>query len=83
VVGVRPCTWHNNVNFKLWYCVLLSDQLRAWEVHGGWVANIPTDVTDTGRKYVDLAELKKWCASMLVVMNQTTRTRIPTADACT
>jgi hypothetical protein len=63
--------------------VLLSDQLRAWEVHGGWVANITTDVIDIGRKYVDSAELTKWCASVLVVMNHTTRTRIPTADVCT
>jgi len=62
--GVRPCNWPNNVNIKLWYCVLLSDQLDAWEVHGGWVANITTDGTDTVCKYVDSAELSvvRFCA---------------------
>jgi len=63
--------------------VLLSDRLQAWEVHGGWVANITTDGTDTGRKYVDFKVVRFCAGGSESHKFITTRTRNSTADACT
>jgi hypothetical protein len=73
VAGVRPRTSPINVNnYSLVLCAVEWYNFTLGKyIHGERVANITTDVTDTGRKYVDSAELSKWCASVLVVMNRT------------